>query len=78
VALAQLGSGRSGGGGRGWCGESGARAVPFIDAWEGVGGWGTASADELAMMAGMEQTATRWLGQARGEGTARVQWWGGS
>jgi hypothetical protein len=35
VALAQLGSGRSGGGGRGWCGESGARAVPFIGAREG-------------------------------------------
>jgi hypothetical protein len=38
---------------------------------------GTASADELAMMAGMEQTAMRWLGQERGEGTARVQWRGG-
>jgi hypothetical protein len=36
------------------------------------------SADELAMMAGMEQKATRWLGQARGEGTAPVQWQGGS
>jgi hypothetical protein len=78
VALAQLGSGRSGGGGRGWCGETGARAVPFIGAREGEGGEGMASADELAMMVGMEQTATRWLGQARGEGTAQVQWRGGS
>jgi hypothetical protein len=35
---------------------------------------GTASADELAMMAGMEQTA---IGTTRaGEGTARVQWRG--
>jgi hypothetical protein len=35
------------------------------------------SADELAMMVGMEQTATRRLRQARGEGMARVQWRGG-
>jgi hypothetical protein len=71
-----LGSGGSGGDGRGWCGESGARAVPFIGAREGEGREGTASADELAMKAGMEQTATGWLWQARGEGTARVQWRG--
>jgi hypothetical protein len=38
---------------------------------------GTASADELTMMAGMEQTTMRQLGQARGEGTAWVQWRGG-
>jgi hypothetical protein len=50
---------------------------PFIGAREGEGREGTASADELAMMAGMEQTAMRWLGQARGEGTAQVQWRGG-
>jgi hypothetical protein len=50
---------------------------PFIGAREREGREGTASADELAMMAGMEQTAMRWLGQARGEGTARVQWRGG-
>jgi hypothetical protein len=49
----------------------------FIGAREGEGREGTASADELAMMARMEQTATRWLGKARGEGTARVQWRGG-
>jgi hypothetical protein len=78
VALAQLGSGRSGEDGWGWCGGNGARAVPFICAREGEGREGTTSADELAMMAGMEQTATRWLGQARGEGMARVQWRGGS
>jgi hypothetical protein len=41
---------------------------PFIGAREGEGREGTTSADELAMMAGMEQTATGWLGQARGEG----------
>jgi hypothetical protein len=35
--------------------------VPFIGTWEGEGREGTVSADELAMMAGMEQTATRWL-----------------
>jgi hypothetical protein len=35
VALAQSGSGRRGGGGRGWCGQGGARAVPFIGAREG-------------------------------------------
>jgi hypothetical protein len=51
--------------------------VPFIGAREGEGREGTASADELAMMAVMEQAATRWLGQARGEGTARVLWRGG-
>jgi hypothetical protein len=72
-----MGSGRSGGDGRGWCGGNGARTVPFIGAREGEGREGTASADELAMMAGMAQMATRWLGQARGEGTARVQWQGG-
>jgi hypothetical protein len=58
VALAHLGSGRCRGDGRGWCGGNGARAVPFIGAWEGEGREGTTSADELAMMAGMEQTAT--------------------
>jgi hypothetical protein len=52
--------------------EQGARADPFIGVREGEGREGTASADELAMMAGMEQTATGWLGQARGEGTAQV------
>jgi hypothetical protein len=51
--------------------------VPFIGAREGEGREGKASADELAMMAGMEQTTTRWLRQARGEGTAQVQWRGG-
>jgi hypothetical protein len=35
VALAQSSSGRSGGGGRGWGGEGGARAVLFIGAREG-------------------------------------------
>jgi hypothetical protein len=50
---------------------------PFIGAREGEGREGTTSADELAMMAGMEQTTMRWLGQARGEGTTRVQWRGG-
>jgi hypothetical protein len=50
---------------------------PFIGAWEGDGRAGTASADELAMMAGMGLMATRWLGQARGEGMARVKWRGG-
>jgi hypothetical protein len=29
-----IGSGRSGGGGRSWCGENGAQAAPFIDARE--------------------------------------------
>jgi hypothetical protein len=58
--------------------EQGARTDPFIGGREGGVGAGTTSADELAMMAGMEQTATGWLGQARGEGTARVQWRGGS
>jgi hypothetical protein len=43
AALAQSGSGRSGGGGRGWCGEGGARAVPFIGAREGGKGGGTAT-----------------------------------
>jgi hypothetical protein len=50
---------------------------PFIGTREGEGREGTTSADELAMMAGMELMATRWIGQARGEGTARVQWRGG-
>jgi hypothetical protein len=58
--------------------EQGAQADPFIGDREGEGREGTTSADELAMMAGMEQTETGWLGQARGEGTARVQWRGGS
>jgi hypothetical protein len=58
--------------------EQGARADPFISGREGEGREGTASADELAMMAGMEQTAMGWLGQARGEGTAWVQWRRGS
>jgi hypothetical protein len=31
----ETGSGRSGGGGQGWCGEGGARAIPFIGAREG-------------------------------------------
>jgi hypothetical protein len=52
--------------------------VPFIGARKGEGREGTTSADEPAMMVVMEQTATGWLGQARGEGTARVQWRGGS
>jgi hypothetical protein len=73
--LAQSGSGRDG---RGWCGGNGARAVPFIGTREGEGREGTTSADEPAMMAVMDQTTTGWLGQARGEGTARVQWRGGS
>jgi hypothetical protein len=50
---------------------------PFIGAREG-GGRRDDNADELAMLAVMAQTATGWLGQARGEGTARVQWRGGS
>jgi hypothetical protein len=50
---------------------------PFYRRPGGEGREGTASADELAMMAGMEQTMTRWLGQARGERMARVQWRGG-
>jgi hypothetical protein len=50
---------------------------PFYRCPRGEGRERTASTDELAMMAGMEQTATRWLRQARGEGTARVQWRGG-
>jgi hypothetical protein len=37
--------------------EQGARAVPSIGGWGGKEG-GTASADELAMMAVMEQTVT--------------------
>jgi hypothetical protein len=57
--------------------EQGARAVPFIGG-RGEREGGTVSADELAMMAVMEQTTTGWLGHARGEGTARVQWRGGS
>jgi hypothetical protein len=40
--------------------------VPFIGAREGEGREGTASADELAIMAGMEQTATRRLGYSGG------------
>jgi hypothetical protein len=58
--------------------EQGAWADPFIGGREGDGREGTASTDEPAMMAVMEQTATGWLGQARGEGTAWVQWRGGS
>jgi hypothetical protein len=53
-------SGRSGGVGRSWCGEDGARAAPFI------GRRAPTSSDELAMMARMELTA---IGTARaGEG----------
>jgi hypothetical protein len=63
-----IGSGRSGGGGRSWCGGNGARVAPFIGAREGGGMEGTASADDLAIMAGMEQTTI---------GTARAQWRGG-
>jgi hypothetical protein len=58
--------------------EQGARVDPFIGGREGEGREGTASADEPAMMAVMEQTATGWLGHARGEGTTWVQWRGGS
>jgi hypothetical protein len=58
--------------------EQRAQADPFIGGREGGGREGTSSADELAMMAGMEQMATGWLGQARGEGTTWVQWRGGS
>jgi hypothetical protein len=56
--------------------EHGARADPFIGDREGEGREGTTSTDEPAMTAVMEQTATGWLGQARDEGTARVQWRG--
>jgi hypothetical protein len=35
-----IGSGRSGGGGRSWCGENGARAAPFIGVRERDGGDG--------------------------------------
>ena len=38
---------------------------------------GTASADELAMMAGMALTPIEMAWVGRGEGTGRVQWWGG-
>jgi hypothetical protein len=55
-----------------WCSGIRAQANHFIGGREGEGREGTASADELAMMAGMEQTTMGWLGQARGEGTARV------
>jgi hypothetical protein len=59
-------SGRSGGVGWSWCGEDGARAASFIGAGRGRGMEGTASVDELAMMAGMELTT---IGTARaGEG----------
>jgi hypothetical protein len=50
-----------GGSSRGWCGEGGARAVPFIGAWKGEGRR-DGNADELAMMVVMAQTATGWLG----------------
>jgi hypothetical protein len=66
TTLAQSGSGRGGGGSRGWCGEGGAQAVPFIGARGGGKGGGTANADELAMMVVMAQMATGWLGQAGG------------
>jgi hypothetical protein len=65
VALAQSGSGRRGGSSRGWCGEGGARAVPFIGAREGEGSRDV-NADKLTMMAVMAQTATGWLEQAGG------------
>jgi hypothetical protein len=58
--------------------EQGLGRTLFIGDREGEGREGTASTDEPAMMAVMEQTATGRLGQARGEGTARVQWWGGT
>jgi hypothetical protein len=61
-----------------WCGGTRGSGRPFYR-WSGRGKeGGTAGADELAMMAVMEQTMTGWLGQARGEGTARVQWRRGS
>jgi hypothetical protein len=58
--------------------EQGARTDPFIGGREGEGREGTASTVEPTVMAVMEQTATGWLEQARGEGTARVRWRGGS
>ncbi len=69
-------SGRSGGVGRSWCGEDGARAAPFIGVRERERDGGDGELRRASMMAGMEQMATRRLGQAEDEGTARAQWQG--
>jgi hypothetical protein len=58
-----------------WCGGTRGLGGPF---YRRLGGGRKGGDGEPAMMAVMEQTATGRLGQARGEGTARVQWWGGS
>jgi hypothetical protein len=39
---------------------------------------GTASTGELAMIAGIVLTSIETARAGGGEGTARVQWWGGS
>jgi hypothetical protein len=56
--------------------ECSGSAVPFIGAREGERDGGDGELRRASMMAGMEQTATRRLGQAEDEGTARAQWRG--
>jgi hypothetical protein len=56
--------------------ECSGSAVPFIGAREGERDGEDGELRRASMMAGMEQTATRRLGQAEDEGTARAQWQG--
>jgi hypothetical protein len=56
--------------------EGSGSAAPFIGAREGERDGGDDELRRASMMAGMEQTATRRLGQAEDEGTARAKWRG--
>jgi hypothetical protein len=56
--------------------ECSGSAAPFIGAREGERDGEDGELRRASMMAGMEQTATRRLGQAEDEGTARAQWRG--
>jgi hypothetical protein len=53
--------------------EGSGLAVPFIGAREGERDGGDGELRRASMMAGMEQTVMRRLGQAEDEGTARAQ-----
>ena len=56
--------------------EGSGSAIPFIGAQEGERDGGDGELRRASMMAGMEQTAMRRLGQAEDEGMARAQWRG--
>jgi hypothetical protein len=79
VALAQSSSGKEEGGGRGWCGKSGARAVLFIGARGGEGARGGAhrrarhggdGGAQWRRRDGSGRGVTGWLGWRKGTGQA--------